>query len=137
MHLTKESRDLIGNYCRRSVYHHLIVEIDCDDKCIEDNIKDTALFYQKLDDSQDWLQKFNDKHKTFSPKYEKCSPLEGPLISVINSENQMMHSVSARGVQGLLQTIILGVLSSPVIKHRVFYLSRVSSKMRRFTLYAH
>lgn len=126
MHLTRQSRNLVGSYCRDSVYHHLIVEFDCDDKCIDDNITDTAMFYQKLDQNQDWVQTFSDKNSKFTPKYEKCSPLEGPLISVNNSENQMIHSVTARGVQGLLQTIILGVLSSPVIKHRVFYFSRVT-----------
>lgn len=126
MHLTRASRDCVGCYCRDSVYHHLIVEFDCDDKCIEDNIKDTAMFYQKLDSTKDWVKSLQEKNAKFASQYEKCSPLEGPLISVNNSENQMIHSVTARGVQGLLQTIILGVLSSPVIKHRVFYFSRVS-----------
>lgn len=125
MHLTRQSRSLVGSYCHDSVYHNLIVEFDCDENCTEENIKDTAEFYQKLDDSQDWLQIFYEKHAKFASKHEKCSPLEGPLIKVNNSENQMIHSVTARGVQGLLQTIILGVLSSPVIKHRVFYFSRV------------
>ena len=115
----------MSNYCRESVYHHLIVEFDCDDKCVEENIKDTALFYKKLDNDKNWSQVFDDKNTKSTSKYEKCSPFEGPLISVNNSENQMFHSVTARGVQGLLQTIILGVLSSPVIKHRVFYFSRV------------
>ena len=36
----------------------------------------------------------------------------------------MFHSVTARGVQGLLQTSILGVLASPVIRKRTFYFSR-------------
>lgn len=126
MHLTRASRDFVGSYCRDSVYHHLIVEFDCDDKCIEDNIKDTAMFYQKLDNTKDWVKSIQEKNAKYASKYEKCSPLEGPLISVNNSENQMIHSVTARGVQGLLQTTILGVLSSPVIKHRVFYFSRVS-----------
>lgn len=125
MHLTRESRNLVGNYCRESVFHHLIVEFDCDEKCLEDNIKDTASFYQKIDNNQNWLQTLNDKSEKYKGKFEKCSPMEGPLITVNNSENQMIHSVTARRVQGLLQTIILGVLSSPVIKHRVFYLSRV------------
>jgi 6-phosphofructo-2-kinase / fructose-2,6-biphosphatase 3 len=125
MHLTRESRNLVGNYCRESVYHHLIVEFDCDEKCVEDNIKDTASFYQKIDDNQNWLQVLNEKSEKYKGKFEKCCPMEGPLITVNNSENQMIHSVTAKRVQGLLQTIILGVLSSPVIKHRVFYLSRV------------
>jgi 6-phosphofructo-2-kinase / fructose-2,6-biphosphatase 3 len=126
MHLTRQSRNLVANYCRESVYHHLIVEFVCDDKCIEENIIDTANFYQKLDNNQDYLQIFLEKNAKYSSKHEKCSPMEGPLITVQNSENQMIHTVTARGVQGLLQTIILGVLSSPVIKHRVFYFSRVS-----------
>lgn len=125
MHLTKQSRSLVASYCRESVYHHLIVEFDCDDNCVEENVKDTAQFYQKIDSSQDWLKIFKDKSTKETAQYEKCSPKEGPLISVNNSENPMIHSVNARGVQGLLQTIILGVLSSPVIKHRVFYFSRV------------
>lgn len=128
MHLTRGARDFVRSFCRNSVYHHLIVEFDCDENCIEENVKDTAMFYQKLDNSQDWMKIFHEKKAKFASKYEKCSPLEGPLISVNNSENQMIHSVTARGVQGLLQTIILGVLSSPVIKHRVFYFSRVSTR---------
>ena len=117
---------MVGNYCRESVFHHLIVEFDCDDKCVEDNIKDTASFYQMIDNNQNWLQLMNEKNDKYKGMFEKCSPTEGPLITVNNSENQMIHSVTARRVQGLLQTIILGVLSSPVIKHRVFYLSRVN-----------
>jgi len=124
MHLTRLSRKLIADFCRDSIYHNLLVEFDCEEKCVEDNIKDTATFYQKLDNTQDWLQTFREKNAKFSVKFEKCTPNEGPLISVNNSENQMIHSVTARGVQGLLQTLILGVLSSPVIKHRVFYFSR-------------
>jgi 6-phosphofructo-2-kinase / fructose-2,6-biphosphatase 3 len=134
MHLTRESRSLVGNYCRESVFHNLIVEFDCDEKCLEDNIKDTAMFYQKNDSNQDWLKLFNEKSEKFKGKYEKCSPLEGPLISVNNSENQMIHSVTARRVQGLLQTIILGVLSSPVIKHRVFFFSRVKLNLIGFAI---
>lgn len=126
MHLTRQSRSIVAAYCRDSIYHHLIVEFDCDDTCTEENIKDTATFYQQMDNNQDWLQAFRDKNAKYRGKFERCSPLEGPLISVNNSENQMTHSVTARGVQGLLQTIILGVLTSPVIKHRVFYFSRVS-----------
>lgn len=128
MHLTRQSRNFVSNYCHASVYHHLIVEFECEEQCIEENIKDTAMFYQKLDNSKDWLQTLRDKNAKFTSKCEKCSPLEGPLITVNNSENQMIHSVTARGVQGLLQTVILGVLSSPAIKHRVFYFSRVSKK---------
>lgn len=124
MHLTKQSRGFVSNFCRDSVYHHLLVEFDCDEKCIDENIKETAMFYQKLDGNTNWVQSFYDKNAKLTPKYEKCTVLEGPLISVNNSENPMIHSVTARGVQGLLQTLILGVLSSPSIKHRVFYFSR-------------
>jgi 6-phosphofructo-2-kinase / fructose-2,6-biphosphatase 3 len=125
MHLTKESRSLVANYCRENVYHHLIIEIVCEDNCVEENIKETAAFYQKIDNNQDWLQTFHEKNEKYKD-FERCSPHEGPLINVTNSENILVHSVRARGVQGLLQTIILGVLSSPVIKNRVFYFSRVS-----------
>lgn len=126
MHLTRLSRTFVGTYCRESIYHHLIVEFDCDEKCVDENIRDTALFYQGLDKNQEWLENtLKEKVVTSKGKFERCCPSEGPLISVNNSENQLIHSVTARGVQGLLQTIILGVLSSPVIKHRVFYFSRV------------
>lgn len=124
MHLTRQSRNTVSSFCRLSVYHHLLVDFDCDEKCVDDNVQDTAQFYQNLDKNQDFLQIFKEKSKEFSHKYEKCSPLEGPLISVNNSENPMFHSVTARGVQGLLQTSILGVLASPVIRKRVFYFSR-------------
>lgn len=125
MHLTKESRSVIGRYCLANIFHHLIVEIVCEEKCVEENIKDTAAFYQKIDNNQDWLQTLREKNAKYT-HFERCSPHEGPLINVTNSENILIHSVKARGVQGLLQTIILGVLSSPVIRHRVFYFSRVS-----------
>lgn len=125
MHLTRQSRDVVSRFCHESVFHHLILEFTCDDESVEDNVQDTAMFYQKLDTTQDWITVFREKIAKYTPIYEKCSPMEGPLICVNNSENEMNHSVTARGVQGLLQTIILGVLSSPVIKHRVFYFSRV------------
>lgn len=125
MHLTRQSRNFVSSYCHESIYHHLIVEFDCEEQCLEENINDTAMFYQKLDNSKDWLQVFKDKAAKYASRSEKCSPLEGPLITVNTSQNPMLHSVTARGVQGLLQTIILGVLSSPAIKHRVFYFSRV------------
>lgn len=72
----------------------MIVEFDCEEKCVEENIKDTAMFYQKLDETKDWLKIFQDKNIKNTAIYEKCSPLEGPLISVNNSENQMVHSVT-------------------------------------------
>lgn len=126
MHLTKQSRNLVSNYCRESVYHHLIVEFDCEEKCVEENIKDTAMFHQKLDETKDWMKIFTDKNAKYTAIYEKVSKEEGPLIQVNSSEIETVHSVKATRVQNLLQTIILGVLSSPVIKNRVFYFSRVS-----------
>jgi hypothetical protein len=134
MHLTKQSRSYVANYCRENIYHHLIVEIECEESCVEDNVKETASFYQKIDNNQDWLQTFREKNLKYKGCHEKCSPHEGPLINVTNSENQLIHSVRARGVQGLLQTIILGVLSSPVIKHRTFYFSRVRKNFKSSVL---
>lgn len=125
MHLTRQSRNLVSSYCRDSMYHHLIIEFDCSEKDVEENVKDSAKFYQSTDNNQDWHQTLVDKCNKFAGKFEKCSPLEGPLIIVNNSENPLLHSVTARGVQGLLQTTILGVLSSPVIRSRTFYFSRV------------
>lgn len=128
MHLNRQSRNLVSNYCRDSVYHHLFIEFDCSEKDIEENIKDTAKFYQNIDNNQDWLQTLVDKCNKYGAKFEKCSPYEGPLITVHNSENPLIHTVTARGVQGLLQTTILGVLSSTVIRSRTFFFSRVSRK---------
>jgi 6-phosphofructo-2-kinase/fructose-2,6-biphosphatase len=132
MHLTRQSRNLVSSFCRENVYHHLIIEFDCGEKDKEENIKEKAKFFQKRDNNQDWLQNCLDKSKKYAGKLEKCSPLEGPLISVNNSENPLHHSVTARGVQGLLQTVILGVLASPVIRQRTFFFSRVSSNLHFF-----
>lgn len=46
------------------------------------------------------------------------------MITVNNSEDPMFHSVTARGVRGSIQTNILGVLASPVIRQQTFYFSR-------------
>lgn len=126
MHLRKDERSIVGNYCRENVYHHLIIEFECEETCIEENIKETANFYQNADNNQDWLSTFREKNAKYRNRFERTCPHEGPLINVTNSENVLIHSVKARGVQGLLQTIILGVLSAPVIKNRTFYFSRVS-----------
>lgn len=67
---------------------------------MEENIKDTAEFYQKIDGNKDWLKIFTEKNAKNTAMYERCSPLEGPLISVNNSENQMVHSVT--GLSALL-----------------------------------
>lgn len=126
MHLRQQDRTIVGNYCRENVFHNLIIEFECEERCVEENINDTAGFYQTADHNQDWLQTFREKNAKYRTQFERCSPQEGPLINVTNSENVLIHSVKARGVQGLLQTIILGVLSAPVIKNRTFYFSRVS-----------
>lgn len=126
MHLTRQSRHFITSFCTERVYHHLLVEINCDDDTEEDNINDTIAFHQLKDKNVDWQQYFTDKLKASTPIFERCSPQECPLIVVNGSENPIYHSVTARGVQGALQTGILGVLASPVIKHQVFYFSRVS-----------
>jgi hypothetical protein len=126
MHLTKQSRLFIADFCRESAYHQLYVEIDCDESCVEENVKDTAIFYQTHDSTKDWSTFFAEKIFNRSEMFEKTLTNEGPLIIVNNSENILLHSVTAHGVQGFLQTIILGVLSSPYFKNRVFYFSRVS-----------
>lgn len=126
MHLTKQSRLFIADYCRNSVYHQLFVQIDCEEQFVEENVKDTVSFYQNSDNSKDWSEILAEKIQKYSGQFEKSTINEGPLIVVNNSENILHHSVSAYGVQGLWQTLILAVLSSPVIKHRVFYFTRVS-----------
>lgn len=129
MHLTRQSRQFVSIFCSEFVYHYLIIEFTCDDKSLHDNIEDTIKFYEKLDKnngSDHWRQKIESKVEQYHGKLEQCSPSEGPLISVNNSENPMFHSVSAKGVQGPLQTSILGKLASPVIRNKVYYFSRVS-----------
>lgn len=129
MHLTRQSRQFVSIFCSEFVYHYLIIEFTCDDKSLHDNIEDTIKFYEKLDKnngSDHWKQKIESKVEQYHGKLEQCSPSEGPLISVNNSENPMFHSVSAKGVQGPLQTSILGKLASPVIRNKVYYFSRVS-----------
>lgn len=124
MHLTKQSRFFVANFCNEKVYHHLLVEFNCDDTNLEDNINDTIAFYQSSDKNKDWQRIIMDKVQQMTSQLEQCSPLDGPLITVHSSENPSTHSVTARGVQGALQTAILGVLASPVIRHQVFYFSR-------------
>lgn len=125
MHLTRQSRQFIAQFCNAKMFHHLLVEFTCDEQSLNDNIRETVQFYKNLDNTVDWLRVCIEKDAHCSRQYEQCSPaMEGPLISVRSSENPMVHSVTARGVQGALQTAILGVLSSPVIKHQLFYFSR-------------
>lgn len=124
MHLTRQSRQFITSFCAERVYHHLLVEFNCDETTVEDNISDTIEFHQVQEKNVNWQQYFEEKLKHCVPKFEPCSPLECPLIVVNGSENPIYHSVTARGVQGALQTGILGVLASPVIKHQVFYFTR-------------
>lgn len=126
MHLTRQSRQFVAQFCNEKIYHHLLVEFNCDAQSLDDNIKETAQFYNNLDDgTNDWIKLCMDKEQTSAKRYEPCNPMaEGPMIAVNNSENPMVHSVTARGVQGALQTSILGVLSSPVIRQQLFYFSR-------------
>lgn len=125
MHLTVQSRQIVSSYCNEKIFHHLLVEFNCDDKGLEDNIRETAQFYQNIDKQMNWSYVCREKVKQFAHKYEPCAmAVDGPLITVHNSENPLVHSVTARGVQGALQTSILGVLSSPVIKQQLFYFSR-------------
>uniref|UniRef100_A0A336LXF7 CSON007212 protein n=1 Tax=Culicoides sonorensis TaxID=179676 RepID=A0A336LXF7_CULSO len=125
MHLTRQSRQFVSIFCSEFVYHYLIIEFTCDEKSLHDNIEDTIQFYEKLDKNGcDWRRKIESQVEQYNGKFEQCSPSEGPLISVNNSENPMYHSVSAKGVQGPLQTSILGKLASPVIRSKVYYFSR-------------
>ncbi|XP_037037653.1 6-phosphofructo-2-kinase/fructose-2,6-bisphosphatase-like isoform X1 [Bradysia coprophila] len=125
MHLTRQTRQFLTTFCNEKIFHHLFVEFDCDEKSLEDNIRETALFYKNLDSTMDWVQIFRDKLVHCSDQYEICKPaIEGPMITITNSENPLVHSVTARGVQGYLQTMILGVLSMPVIKHQLYYFTR-------------
>ncbi|XP_055836460.1 6-phosphofructo-2-kinase/fructose-2,6-bisphosphatase-like isoform X1 [Episyrphus balteatus] len=125
MHLSRQSRQLVSNFCNDRIYHHLIVEIDCDDKSLESNIKEMVRYFERTNNrSIDWKKIFIEKVRDCTPLFEKCLPLESPLITVNNSENPYLHSVMSRGVQGALQTSILGVLSHPVIREQLFYFSR-------------
>lgn len=125
MHLTQQSRQTVTSFCSDKIFHHLLVEFICDDKDVEENIRETSQFYQNFDKQMNWTYVCREKVKKCSQTYEPCiMPSEGPLITVHNSENPSVHSVMARGIQGLLQTSILGVLSSPVIKQQLYYFSR-------------
>lgn len=124
MHLTHQSRQLLTNFCGEQLYHHLLIEFGCNDKCLEENIRDTVQFYHQLDQNIDWERRIKENNETHTSRFEPCSPLEGPLITVTNSEDPRYHSVTARGVRGSIQTAILGVLASPVIRRKTFYLSR-------------
>ncbi|XP_055375535.1 6-phosphofructo-2-kinase/fructose-2,6-bisphosphatase-like isoform X2 [Condylostylus longicornis] len=124
IHLTRQTRQFVTAFTLERIYHHLIVEFDCDDENIKTNMAEMISFYEKIDKNVNWSKFFTDKLNQCSSKYEKCTPLESPMITVNNSENIYMHSVTARGVQGSLQTLILGVLSHPVIREQIFYFSR-------------
>lgn len=124
MHLTRQSRQLLTTFCNEKVFHHLLIEFSCTDKCLRENIDDTVAFYHNLDQNIDWERRLRESNEVHSALFEPCSPLEGPLITVNNSEDVRLHSITARGVLGAIQTAILGVLAIPVIRHRTFYLSR-------------
>lgn len=125
MHLTRQSRQAVSIFCTDRSLHHLLVEFNCDEQSLEENIAETSHFYQNFDKHMNWSYVCREKIKQHAAKYEPCQmAIEGPLIQVHNSENPLVHSVTARGVQGALQTSILGKLSSPVIKHQLYYFSR-------------
>lgn len=124
MHLTRASRQTVATFCADSVFHQLLIEFTCNEKCLEENIADTVRFYHNLDQSTDWECRFREGNERYMPAFEPCAPTEGPLITVNNSEDPMFHSVTARGVRGSTQTAILGVLASPVIRQQTFYFSR-------------
>ncbi|XP_055714090.1 6-phosphofructo-2-kinase/fructose-2,6-bisphosphatase-like isoform X2 [Phlebotomus papatasi] len=125
MHLTRLSRQLIAAFCNETSSHHILVEITCDEVEVADNMERTLKFYEKkLDKNIDWRHTIQEKVHRYHEDYEPCSPLEAPLISVNASANPALHAVTARGIQGALQTMILGVLASPLIKEHVFYFTR-------------
>lgn len=125
MHLTRATRQAVATFCCDSVYHQLLIEFTCNEKCLEENIEDTVQFYRQHDPNIDWERRFREQNTEHTAQFEPCSALEGPLITVNNSEDPMYHSVTARGVRGAIQTAILGVLASPVIRQQTFYFSRV------------
>lgn len=125
MHLTLQSRQTVTAFCGEKIYQHLLVEFNCDEIGLEENMRETSQFYQTFDKHMNWMYVCREKVKKHAQLYEPCiMNIEGPLITVHNSENPVVHSVTARGVQGALQTSILGVLSSPVIKQQLYYFSR-------------
>lgn len=125
MHLTTQSRQAVTSWCVAKVFHYLLVEFDCDEREVDENIRETAQFYQNFDKQTNWTYVCREKVKKSIPVFESCTrSSEGPLITVNNSENPLLHSVTARNVVGALQTSILGVLSSPVIKNHLYYFSR-------------
>lgn len=137
MHLTRQSRQLLTAFCSEKVFHHLLIEFSCNEKCLQENIDDTVRFYHKLDQNIDWERRIKESNELYTPRFEPCTPHEGPLITVNNSEDSMHHSVTARGVRGAIQTEILGVLASPVIRQQTFYLSRVSVIYENFVNKSH
>lgn len=125
MHLSRSSRTFVSSFCANRQFHHLLIEFDCDVPSLESNIRETAHFrHLTVDAERDWIAECVARENELAAQYERLEGLEGPLISVNNSENPNVHSVTARGVQGSLQTSILGVLSSPVIRNQLLYFSR-------------
>ncbi|XP_059619083.1 6-phosphofructo-2-kinase/fructose-2,6-bisphosphatase-like isoform X2 [Phlebotomus argentipes] len=124
MHLTRQSRQAVSAFCSDTASHHILVEISCDDVEVTDNMERTLTFYEKRDKSTDWRHVIQEKVHRHLEEYEPCSAAEAPLIAVSASANPALHAVTARGIQGALQTVILGVLASPLIKEHVFYFTR-------------
>lgn len=125
MHLSRSARTFVSAFCANRLFHHLLIEFDCDVASLEANIRETAHFrHSTVDAERDWIAECVTRDHELAAHYERLEGVEGPLISVNNSENANVHSVTARGVQGALQTSILGVLSSPVIRDQLLYFSR-------------
>lgn len=126
MHLNRVSRHTVISFCIEKVFHYLLIEFNCDENELEKNIHDTLAFYQGPQNTKtDWLQNCRENMEKYSSCFETCSQIwENPLITVQSSENPAIHSVTARGVKGLLQTSILGVLSSPVKRNQLYFFSR-------------
>lgn len=152
MHLTRNARQLVTEFCSAHLYHHLFVEFDCDSATLQANVRETANFRRGTSNGSegaedenitctsdsdsstplsatdsDWIAGLLSAERRMAGCYERCTGgprSEGALISVQNSDDAAEHAVTARGVQGALQTCILGVLSSPMIRRQLFYFSR-------------
>lgn len=116
----------ISRFCKENVFHHLIIEMNCDAVDRESNVDDKVKFYRerKADTPANWAEQLRAAIEECRNRFEPCSPIEAPLITVNSSANPVLHSVTARGVCGAIQSCILGVLAHPLIKDQVFYFTR-------------
>lgn len=125
MHLSIESRQTLISFCAGNSFNHLVIEFSCEEKEVEGNIRETGEFFKKYENHPSWTNDSWEKIRKYASTFEPCETnREGPLITVQNSENPALHSVTAYGVLGPLQTSVVGILSSPVVKNQVYYFSR-------------